>query len=529
MLYKRVQRSMEAPYELEPVGKGENPFSKGPCLLCLAAHVDLQSNNGILRTGMQYARIRTSKDNASTVCASDSGITFCTYDRVSGDSIDNLFNTCFLPIIESTNDKEKLAKTFRNINIMSYCDAYREVTLLLNKIEGALLNKKVFLPEDIKSIMQNIVCIQIAGHYIKNANATTFMVGDRQDPEGGIRTLPTICNALDNSGMQDNAAILSYGNKHFIAIDKNSIHSFDYLKDKQKGEIMRAILPTLVTEVLENSRQNAKSEKLIPLEIAEILSNLQKIMDNITKKEKTSDNEILTSDKVLADLDKKVYAGCQRASLTKLGLLKTADKQIKLRFKIIKQLQENIDDIPIRVKYAQSTREKFVEALSKLVNEETLKYIISGEGNPEEISHKNSGRSKSNMSDDVKTSVYHLVRSYSRMTKSFEEQERNKSQESAYQETLLEGVPKDCRELVDELQRMGRIMFEKKAVLIKNEKEALDEEEKTRELIKRIVEVVTPDLMIEMIQVADPNVLNQCTLIEEYIKEKAKNNSEVEM
>jgi hypothetical protein len=369
LLYERVEKEGTNYYGIKkPKG---NPFLEGPCLLCFAAQKRIDYNVGILREGTRFARVRVRGDNASGVLVQDSSVSFCTFDREK-DKIEDLYREYILPILESVKDKKKLCKVFRNINLISYCDARIEIDRLIDLI-ASKLSEMGNSPEDVQDILKNISCVSVGTPHEVDDRITSFTFLDVLDGEGvssGMKPLPSeFVEALKTSKNKDQATIYhkegTNGTLVFNAVDGE--HTPEYMT--KKGDVMRACVPTVVTAILENSIRNSRTQELVPIDSEEIVEKLNTVVQDITEGR-------TTADEIVSGLDQTVYSDDKRSSDTKLRLTSVLDtvasKLVKVELKDISAIRQEE-----RTKW-----NTFFEGLKRGLTYEQLDYIVHGEGEP---------------------------------------------------------------------------------------------------------------------------------------------------
>ena len=162
----------------------ENPLLK-PCLLSLAAQYKLKDNNGIMTEGLRFARVRSSKEDASKVLVQEMDVNFLTRENKNGIDVDSDIMPYLNQTLTTNPSKEELMKIFRNINIVSYCDGDCMVNAAIQRMR-TVIEERGYSSQDIDDILKNIVIFSFAKNSTIDPAVTSYTFFDVLDNEGSV-------------------------------------------------------------------------------------------------------------------------------------------------------------------------------------------------------------------------------------------------------------------------------------------------------------------------------------------------------
>lgn len=485
MLYKKVEKDVGNPFGIEKIEKS-NPLADGPCLICLAAQPAIRYNVGIMRVGMDFARIRTSRDNGSKVLVGDSDITFCTYDRENGDRIEDFFQDFILPIIESVKDKTELLKSFRNLNFLGYCNAATEINELFQLTENAL-NEKGYSPKDIEEIMKNITCMSIGTSQRIDSLVTSFIVMDVNDLEGvnSEEELLEFREVVDKSSMMDKVSLIHNGNQNALVLDGDGNHTAEYLL--LKGDVMRATLPIIVTQILENARTNSKTQEYIPLDLEKMINDVQTTIKDITNGKENSKS-------ILEGIDRAVYKELPRASYIVLELTSILD----LVSKRINKVHVS-DNSKICESYAGDFN-GFLEKLKGHITPEQYEYIVNGKPNNSVTGYEYDKYVKMALDQTYGKSSFYQT--------SINGENVQKEYETVAGYSMVT-QPAEVVKILDKIKAIIKEKISQIDTYNQNYSEHLAQLDNAEEILGRIMQVVPQQICIDSLVEQKPNIVKQ--------------------
>ena len=321
-LYKKAEKSLENPRGAKLIEEGQNPFLKGPCMLCIAAmDVKAKSVFGLAKHGMMMARLRVRGNANGKFDVKDFPVSFLALKYNSGkenknEAIRVFADTYFTPLISINGEKldcEVAMRNVRNVNIMSYCNG----TDTVKSIEDFMVEKmrKLGYGEmDIEKIQSQMCMIPIATNKLNGSQKSTCIsFGDINDTEVNNNVTEIERDQVVASPI-DEALIRYSSNEAAYLIAGDGEHK---LKSYQtNGRAMPVCLSSVVSKSLENSIQNANGTKeFMPLSMEDLISEipeiskkaeqgktLEELRDELDKSlkyggaRKLSDNDILVSD-----------------------------------------------------------------------------------------------------------------------------------------------------------------------------------------------------------------------------------------
>ena len=322
-LYERVPKSTEYEHGSRMIDDDENPFKKGPCLLCVSAMLNIPPNImgqpdrsifGLSKQGMKMARLRTTGSVNGGFELKDFPVKFLAI-RTDGkktaeiDETTELVDKYFLPLI-SENDKKidciQAMKNMRNVNLLSYCNG----TILAKEIENILINKMNDLgykEEEIKKIQSQMCIFPSATERLKkNQKWTCISVTNVNDSE--------IFVPYNEELEKMDKLVRESKSKAILA--KHSDNQYEYLFEGSESHTIReyssdgefpisVCVSSVISEALENSIENSRNEKFKPITVEQLISRIPQIMHKFMAGVKEKE--------LMAQLDKSLtYGGARR-------------------------------------------------------------------------------------------------------------------------------------------------------------------------------------------------------------------------
>ena len=312
-LYQKITKTPSNIYGTELCT--ENPFLKGPVLLCISAQSRLpKSVFGITKKGMQAARVRTTDDIGACFDVSNFPITFLSIVEDSSkenEELESLVVDYILPLVSKDNHTiplEEAIKHLRNVNIITYCDGaktYLRIESYLRK-HLALVG---YTDEAIKAIISSCAVLPIGTSLpfiinnesgnknkftINDTYATTFQFLDIKDEELEDDTFPEHLSNLITTPITDPfkeySEILHEVEKtnpfpHHTELHKN--HAIHYYIGSGEHSLKEYINPNsyisvsislVLTQILENSLKNHNSSHFYPIDITKIKDSVDTML-----------------------------------------------------------------------------------------------------------------------------------------------------------------------------------------------------------------------------------------------------------
>lgn len=319
-IYERVPKESSNPYGIKKIEKvKEEPF-----LLCISAQDRFpKSVFGLIREGMQAARVRTSQEDGPGYDVSNFPVHFLgmSYQleqnrRSAGEA---LAEEVFIPLLgEEKKDLLEVERKMRNINIMTYCDGTRTYMEAEKKLEE-YMKEKQYSEEEISLILSQISVTAIATMQdTSSLKATTMSFLDINDPEVMTMATTKLKEHLDQTPYE--ASLLPFSeNSGLYYFEGTGEHSIkEYLKDESKGKIP---LEMMICSSLNNSIHNQKTSNFVPLKYKSISSTLTEFLPYQTTKSK---------EELKRAFDQELeYEGAKKISPLEMKLYNEIDKLCK--------------------------------------------------------------------------------------------------------------------------------------------------------------------------------------------------------
>lgn len=285
-LYEKTTKTIDNLYGIKEIQ--DNPFLNNPCLLCLSSQDNYsKSVFGLIRAGMQAARLRTTVERASKYNSKNFpvkflGVSFKRENLEEKSSI-HIANKYLIPLVVENNHKIDLAlaqKRMRNVNIISYCDGVNTF-LEAEKILIKAMQNAQYSTEEINLILSQISLTALATlQSLKDTKATSISVIDVNDREIENDLTPKLRTNLQSSMMTYGFGNCSTTSSIFY-YEGSGTHS---IKELLKNEnFAKVVISLAVTTALKNSIEN--QEKLNLLKKEEIHSKIINSLFSVTKQD----------------------------------------------------------------------------------------------------------------------------------------------------------------------------------------------------------------------------------------------------
>lgn len=303
-MFQKIDKSKKNLFGFQELRKEDKPLLK-PTMICLSAQArHAKSIYGIVREGMQAARLRTTQNRAAKYALNDFPIQFVgmSYDYKDNSFEDSIAKDFFLPILSNHGTKlniEQAKQNMRNITFMTYCDGvqvYKDFEVSLIKE----LQKLGYSNEEIKEIMQEVVLVAVETMQDTSVClATSFQLVDTQDKEIWELGTKALIDGLEKQNT--NHDFIRTGNHHGIYYYNGSgNHSikafFEY------GNLANSIISIIVSQSLTRSINHNNDFSF---------ETVQKMINSIIKHH----NLGYTPQEILSDVDSSLdYLGARRLS-----------------------------------------------------------------------------------------------------------------------------------------------------------------------------------------------------------------------
>lgn len=365
-IYEKKSKSINNPYGTEEVKI--NPL-EDPCLLCISAQTMIpKSVFGMIREGMDIARLRTSKQTTTQYDIKDFPIKFLGIGKKSpqDDIATELVDDFFVPLLQEENSKVEInlaKKKFRNINILTYCDGTRTYSdaekLLQERMKGLGYSK-----EEQQEILSQISLTSLAS--IEDTSklcATSLNIIDVNDQELNTPFLEKLKAILLKNNTKEQIATYHDGSAIFF-YEKDGYHSLkNFLQNNNPMKLAASIN---VVSSLQNSLINKTRDELLPLQLKKQQEKIRNL-SNIDKK---------TVEDKLEDFDKSIdYPSAKRYSSSELTLFSEIDTLCREKI----NLEKKLETTTVAYQNAATSIESLTSAI-KLNTTEDIYYDILEQG-----------------------------------------------------------------------------------------------------------------------------------------------------
>ena len=379
-LYEKVRKSKENMYGSKPIEENENPFSDGPCLLCISAQHDnsfaVKSNFGVTKEGMKMARLRVRGEKNAGFDLKKFPVKFLSMqlerkvdEKQMNDEeqLEEFIDKYLAPLISNKGQKidcMQAMKNMRNVNIMPYCDA----TVLVQRIEENLINKMKdlgYTEEECDKIQSQMCMFPISTNRLNGTQKSTcisFM--DINDYEINDNVTEEERKLVEESEIGESFITYSENEKAYL-FDGDGEH--DLKKYTKEGAAMHVCLSSVMSKALENSIKNASGIEFEPISAELITSDVKNIMQKATNG--------VSEAELTEELDNNlIYGGAKRLSEDEIELLDQLDQSYDYQMRIQKELEVTKSSL----KTVQENLVKTDEAINENCSEITrLKILVS--------------------------------------------------------------------------------------------------------------------------------------------------------
>lgn len=351
-IYKKVERSSDNPsgiIQINSISELNKPF-----LLCLSAQ-DNHDNSiyGTIREGIIASRVYTSQDIGARFKIDEMPLDFLGLRYVSEDknkkNYEEIVDNFLYPFLigDGTRTIEEIKKQARKINFMTYCDG----TYTYCKIEERIIQKLIsngFSEKDVNDIVSQI-SLTALGTMVDTSSlkANTIAFIDANDSEISNNVTEMYKEEMQKRGVK--SLYGTYPNTDNVIYVYNGSGKHDLTEYFERDNMIKPVISGVLTDYLENSANNAKSQTLIPL--------LQS--RKIAKINKYSDQRISPS-ALLEELDSSLsYGETPKYTLEEIPLRQELDEC----YRKIRKLQEEVVKV---AKYNSSLEEKTKQIISSI-------------------------------------------------------------------------------------------------------------------------------------------------------------------
>lgn len=254
-MFQKMDKSKKNIFGFQELRKEDKPLLK-PTMICLSAQArHAKSVYGIVREGMQAARLRTTQNRAAKYELTSFPVQFVgmSYDYNDQSFEDSIAQDFFVPILSNDGVKlpiEEAKHNMRNITFMTYCDGvqlYKDFEISLTKC----LQQLEYTSAEIKEIMQELVLVAVETMQdISLCLATSFQLVDTQDKEIWELGTKALIDGLEKQNT--NHDFIRIGNHHGIyyynGSGRHSIKEFF-----EFNNLANSIISTIVSQSLTRS------------------------------------------------------------------------------------------------------------------------------------------------------------------------------------------------------------------------------------------------------------------------------------
>lgn len=187
-MFQKINKSKKNLFGAQELNIKDKPLLK-PTMICISAQArHAKSVHGIVREGMQAARLRTTQNRAAKYDLDSFPVQFVgvSYDYKDKSFEDSLAQDYFLPILSNYGTKltiDQAKRNMRNITIMTYCDGihvYKDFEVSLVKE----LQKIGYTNTEIQELFKELSLIAVETMQdTASVLATSFQLVDTQDTE----------------------------------------------------------------------------------------------------------------------------------------------------------------------------------------------------------------------------------------------------------------------------------------------------------------------------------------------------------
>lgn len=305
-IYNKIDKSRENTGGFQIIPSAKKLIR--PLLLCLSAQNNYSKTIfGIMREGAQAARILTTQGEAGkfkmdTFPVDILGIRFEKDDQYQQSYTEIADKLIYPYLTKHGMEFDKVKKQARLINVLTYCDGAVTYQGIEDRLD-ILFKRNGFTDEQVHEILSQIGLIALETNLeTGRLHATSAAFIDVNDPDiysGKVKSYQQLLKEQPYASMY---APLGDTNGVLYIYEGRGIHKVkEFFKDQS---IAKPAVCAITSMFLENSLENAHKDELIPIEVPELLGELQYYS-----------NEKVEPKKLLQELDEVLsYDGAVRYS-----------------------------------------------------------------------------------------------------------------------------------------------------------------------------------------------------------------------
>lgn len=406
-LYRKTLKSKENRYGATKIEEGENPFKEGPVFLCISAQDIPKSVFGITKHGMTMAGMHTKGMNQEGFDIENFPITFLAIRDEECNEAEKEYEFAkkyFQPLISSENgepiDINQLMRSFRNINIMSYCDGTIRVANIVEATKR-IMSEMGYSGSEIESSISQIGLVSLSTNVdLDSIGCTVVDFHDLNDDEV-MDCESNIDDEIEDSTRRstigETLSILPSGKRAEYTIIGSGEH---YVREFQdEGTAMPSCARRVIGNMLENSLQNAKGS-FTPINAEVLTYGCESIIEQA--------KQGTTKEQLISEVDKSLsYGGARRLTARESSmydkLAESYDHQIRLE-----------SELSCSQKQADSERKKSQQILNeaeRICSHENYLRILSASGwqlNKEQIQEMSNSPTDKELIDSQETRIKNL-------------------------------------------------------------------------------------------------------------------------
>lgn len=331
-LYERVSRCDKYKQGVKPIEENSNPFSQGPCLLCVAAVPLDKSVFGMSREGMNFAGLATYQNPNAKFGLDQFPVKFLSLkpeysseDHMTEEEDLEAFTVkYFLPLVSSNNTKISISeamRNIRNINILSYCDGTQTILDMLDILQNKMVEYG-YSDKECSKILSQISLTALATNRLNgNSLATCMSFGDINDGEVNDNVDDFDKAEITKSPIKEALVRKSNIESHYMVLGNGS-HTLKNFH--QNGLAMPVCLYSVISNVLNNSIYNCNPEHSFrPISMHELSKDIPSIVAQAK------------SGKTLSEIKQAFFDGLSYDKATKLS-----DDEIIVQDELYKHFKE---------------------------------------------------------------------------------------------------------------------------------------------------------------------------------------------
>ena len=303
-VYNKINKSRENTSGFQVVSSVDE--LERPFLLCLSAQNNYSKTIfGIMREGAQAARLLTTQGVAGKFKLDEFPVDFLGVrfkkDEEYTQSYIEIADKLIYPFLKKNGeDLNSIRKQARKVNILTYCDGAKTYQGIEERLQ-TLLKRDGFSDEDIHEILSLFGLAALETEIETGSlHATSAAFIDVNDREIYNEKVDAYRSLLQGQDFQSMHAPLGKTNAALYIYEGTGNHN---VKEFFKENCMaKPVVASVVSYFLENSLANEHSQRVIPLKLEEVLSQ----MDYFS-------NEQVRPEELLEELDEELsYDGAPR-------------------------------------------------------------------------------------------------------------------------------------------------------------------------------------------------------------------------